>query len=193
MSAITADVSFLGTVGAVHLGEDDSLAGGGLLAGQGSDLVVDVLDACLGGAVEVHDEGGQDDGGAGRCLPQVLEQAAHSLASRADVEVLHAVIGAGVEREEVGQATRHGGLGLGLDLFDSEAGPTLVLVVLHGAVLARSDHVHGVSAPDEEVVQVLAVAIAIGGAHAVRDGCSEGHEAERDLGCCDDVRLDVLP
>lgn len=175
-------VGLLRTVGGVHIHQDDSLLLGGLLPGNLLDLRIHLFHAGLNHGVEVDEERGQDDSGVWGCLPEILKQVVCSASGAVELEISTAVVGASVDDEDVGETAGHGGLGLGLDLVDEKARPALDVVVLHGAVLARPDHVDGVAAVGEEFVQVVAVAVAGGGALAVGDGCTEGHDTQGNLG-----------
>lgn len=177
------------TRGSTHVGQHDAASLGLKRLGDLGELVIGVVDAVVGGGVQVQDERAHDDGRVGAPREQVLHHQAHPVAhgiggvvgegrlggaggrGLVHVVVLHAVVGADVEEDDVGEVTGDACRGLLEDLVDPVSRPPLHGVFGHGAVVAAADICHlAVASVLEKGEQVLPVAIPVGGEEAVCDG-----------------------
>lgn len=163
---------------ALEVDEDDGTALALLVGDELLDLLVDLGGAVVGIAVAVDEQGGQEDGSLGGGIVEDLQQLLHTAAEAGDVDVAHAVVGAGIDKVDVGAPLGRGLLSLLAHLVDDEARPALVLVVLHLALGVVADHIYVVAVLYDGVAQVFPVAVAVAGQEPVRDGCTQGHDAQ---------------
>lgn len=146
---------------AVEVDEDDGVAGGLVVRNELLELLIDDEDVRLGVGIAVDEEGGQDDGGLGPELVQLVDHGLHAGARVVDVDGAHAVVGAGVDQVDVGAVRGARPLDLAAHLVDDVPRPPLVLVVLHGALRVAPHHVHVVAVLDDLVPQHLPVSVAV--------------------------------
>lgn len=199
VDAVADEVFRRGAVFALHVDEDDALAVELELVGDLAELAVEVDDALLDGGVAVDEEGGEDHGGLGGLLEQVVEQVGDAVAGAGEVVVADAVVGADVDEDQVRLELGHGLGGLVVDHGYRVALPALGLVVLHVARRVVADHVDLVAVVLETVPQVLAVPVLVCRPVPVRDGRAQRHDPQRHAvreaprPRCDDAAAVVIP
>lgn len=139
-----------------------------------------VVLADLVGGRAVAEQGRHDDGSGRRASPDGVHEAGDAHADVGDVDVARAVVGAGVDEDEVGPHVADVGLGLALDLVDDEARPALVLRVRHVAPRVAAHVRHVVAVAVEPVAQERPVPVPGAGADAVRDGRPQRHDPQEE-------------
>lgn len=145
----------------VHINERNVSSFGLQLRYQGSELCIDILNRSLCAGVSVEEESAQEDGGARTHAVQIVDHGLHTFPCRADIAVLHGVVGADVDENDVRFVLGNCLARLVVYLVDAEPRPTLNLAVEHGAVLARPNHVDDNAVASQPVAKIRSVTIAL--------------------------------